>query len=181
MWRKRRKPIDGDERSVGDPERSRQLTMKRALKLLAAKPRSVRELRERLLEKRWTDEVIVDAIIEKLIAYKYLDDLQYASDFALSRLRRKPQGIRRLERTLSEKKLDEEHVRAALASAFEALPENDLIDAAIEKRFRLKGRPTSREDLRRLVDHLLRLGFSFDLIRSRTDEIMKEGRSGNTE
>lgn len=181
MWRKRQKPIEGDERSVGDPKRARQLTMDRALKLLAAKPRSVGELRERLLESRWTDEAIVTDVIETLIAYKYLDDSQYALDLALSRLRRKPQGSRRLERTLSEKKLDDEHVRAAIASAFEAMPEADLINAAIEKRVGLKGWPVTRDDMRRLVDHLLRRGFSYDLIRSRADEIMKKGRSGNPE
>ena len=37
--------------------------MNRAVKLLAAKPRCVGELRERLLEKMWTDEQIVDGVI----------------------------------------------------------------------------------------------------------------------
>src|SRR5438270_10867551 len=38
-----------------DPEKARTRTLQRAVKLLAAKPRSVEELRERLLEKEWTD------------------------------------------------------------------------------------------------------------------------------
>lgn len=59
---------------VSDAARSRKRTMDRAVKLLAAKPRSVRELRERLLEKLWTNEEIVDAVIDKLKDYKYLDD-----------------------------------------------------------------------------------------------------------
>ena len=44
--------------------------MNRAVKLLAAKPRSIRELRERLLEKLWTNDEIVDRVIEKLKEYK---------------------------------------------------------------------------------------------------------------
>src|SRR5476651_1111581 len=82
MWGKRYKKIDETARVVKDPVRSRERTMNRAVKLLAAKPRSVRELRERLLEKLWTNENIVDDVIEKLKEYKYLDDEQYARDLA---------------------------------------------------------------------------------------------------
>ena len=74
MWGKRTKKVDDADRLVKDPLRSRERTMNRAVKLLAAKPRSVRELRDRLLEKLWTNEEIVDAVIDKLKDYKYVDD-----------------------------------------------------------------------------------------------------------
>ena len=145
--------------------------MNRAVKLLAAKPRSVGELRERLLEKPWTNEAIVDGVIEKLKEYKYLDDEQFARDLAVSKLRQKPQGKRRLQQAMSQKKLERETVEHAVASAFEKLPENELIDAAIEKRLRLKGKPETREDTKKFFDHLLRLGFDYDLIRTKLDQI----------
>jgi len=167
MWGKRTKKVDDADRVVKDPVRSRERTMNRAVKLLAAKPRSVRELRERLLEKLWTDEAIVDAVIEKLREYKYLDDEQYARDVAVSKLRQKPQGKRRLQQTMSQKKLDKETVETAIRDAFEKLPEDGLIDAAIEKRLRLKGKPATREDMKKFYDHLLRQGFSYDLIREK--------------
>ncbi|MBP7475752.1 MAG: hypothetical protein KA810_10880, partial [Pyrinomonadaceae bacterium] len=69
--RRRYTKIEEGDRKVSDVERSRERTMNRAVKLLAAKPRSVRELRERLLEKLWTNEEIVDRVIEKLKEYKY--------------------------------------------------------------------------------------------------------------
>ena len=147
--------------------------MNRAVKLLAAKPRSVGELRERLLEKLWTDAEIVDAVIEKLKEYKYLDDEQYARDLAVSKLRQKPQGKHRLRQSMSQKKLHNEIVDTAIAQAFEKLPETDLIDAAIEKRLRLKGRPETREDIQKLYDHLLRQGFGFDLIREKMADVAK--------
>ncbi len=167
MRGKRYKKIDETDRVVNDPERSRERTMSRAVKLLAAKPRSVRELRERLLEKLWTDEAIVDSVIDKLKDYKYLDDEQFARDLAVSKLRQKPQGKRRLQQTMSQKKLDKETVDAAITEAFEKLPEADLIDQAIAKRLRLKGKPETREDLKKFYDHLLRQGFGFDLIREK--------------
>lgn len=173
MWGKRSRKVDDADRVVKDPVRSRERTMNRAVKLLAAKPRSVRELRERLLEKLWTNEEIVDAVLEKLKEYKYLDDEQYARDLAVSKLRQKPQGKRRLQQTMSQKKLDKETVASAITEAFEKLPEEELIELAIAKRLRLKGKPETREDLKKFYDHLLRQGFSFDLIREKMSAVAR--------
>ncbi|HEX3100728.1 MAG TPA: regulatory protein RecX, partial [Pyrinomonadaceae bacterium] len=152
-----------------------------AVKLLAAKPRSIGELRERLLEKPWTDEAIVYAVLEKLKEYKYLDDEQYARDLAVSKLRQKPQGKRRLQQSMSQKKLDKETVEAAIVEAFEKLPENELIDLAIEKRLRLKGKPETREDLKKFYDHLLRQGFGFDLIREKMSAVASRSADEDNE
>ncbi len=152
--------------------------MNRAVKLLAAKPRSIGELRERLLEKLWTDEAIVDSVIEKLKEYNYLNDEQYARNLAVSKLSQKPQGKRRLQQSMSQKKLDKQVVESAIAEAFEKLPETDLIDAAIAKRLRLKGRPESREDTKKFYDHLLRQGFDYDLIREKMAAVA-DGRFNN--
>jgi regulatory protein len=164
MWRKRVAPINDDERVVTDEERSRKRTMGRAVRLLAAKPRSIGELRQRLLEKRWTNQAIVDTVIEKLEEYKYVDDRQYAASLAAAKLRQKPQGKRRLDRTLSQKQLDREVVRQAVDEAFETTPESELLDQAIEKRVRIKGCPDSPEDAKKLRDHLMRLGFPIGLV-----------------
>ena len=167
MWRKRKAKIIDEDRKISDPERARQRTMNRAVKLLAAKPRSVRELRERLLEKPWTDNAVVDAVIEKLKEYKYLDDQQFAAEVAMSKLKQKPQGKRRLEQSMARKKLEKGVIDEAIRNALEKLPEEELIDVVIEKRLRIKGRPETREDAKKFYDHLLRQGFGFDLIRDR--------------
>ena len=158
-------------REVNDRERSRERTMNRAIRLLAARPRSVRELRERLLEKLWTDDAIVDAVIEKLIEYKYLDDKQFAHDVAMSRLRQNPQGKRRLRMTMSRKKLDKEIVDAAVSDAYEEIPEDELIDKVIEKRLKLRGKPATRDEAKKFYDHLLRRGFGYDLVRTKMTSI----------
>lgn len=173
MWRKRREVRPDAERIIADVEKARERTMNRAVKLLAAKPRSVGELRERLLEKNWTNEAIVDRVIEKLEEYKYLDDRQFALDLAVSKLRQKPQGKRRLLQSLSQKKLSKENVDTAIKSAFEKLPETELIDRAIEKRLRLKGKPETLEDKKKFFDHLLRQGFDFGLIREKMASIAR--------
>ena len=173
MFRTKGKKVLDEERVIKDAAKSRERTMNRAGNLLAAKPRSIGELRERLLEKSWTNLEIVDGVIEKLEGYGYLDDQKFAEDLALSKLRQKPQGKRRLQQAMSRKKLDREVLDNAIASAFEKMPETDLIDAAIEKRLRLKGRPETREDTKKFYDHLLRQGFAFDLIRDKMSAVAK--------
>ncbi|MGD9588601.1 MAG: regulatory protein RecX [Pyrinomonadaceae bacterium] len=176
MWRKRHDTNEERERFVADPVKARDRTMNRAVKLLAAKPRSVGELRARLLEKLWTDAAIVDAVIEKLKEYGYLDDQKFAGDLALSKLRRKPQGRRRLKQALSNKGLGSDDIQDAVDAAFEKMPESDLIEEAIDKRIAVKGRPESREELKRFLDYLLRLGFDYEHIRARMDHIRKGDR-----
>lgn len=169
--KKRPDPGEIEARVIKDPDRARERTMNRAVRLLAAKPRAVLELRERLLEKSWTSAAIVDDILEKLKEYKYLDDEQYARNLAAAKLRQKPQGRRRLRQSMSQKRLDKEIVKGAIDEAFEKMPEEGLIDEAIAKRVRLKGVPETREDKKRFYDHLLRRGFAFDLIREKMKTI----------
>ena len=150
-----------------DAEKSRTRTLQRAVKLLAAKPRSVAELRERLLEKEWTDEAAADYAVAKLTEYGYLNDEQFALSFAQSRVRQKPVGRQRLARDLKNKKLDPETAGQALEKVFAETPEEQLIEEAIARRVRLRGRPRTREESKSLFDHLLRRGFSIDLVINR--------------
>jgi regulatory protein len=147
-----------------DAEKARARTLQRAVKLLAAKPRSVEELRERLLEKGWADEAAVEYALGRLKEYGYLDDERFAFGFASYRVKQKPVGRQRLARDLQTKKISKETADAALELVYQETPEDELIARAIEKRIRLRGRPTTRQATKSLYDHLLRLGFSYDLI-----------------
>ena len=161
-----RREGEGEERPRRpvDPEKARERTLQRAVKLLAAKPRSIQELRERLLEKEWTDEAAVEHALSKLKEYGYLDDERFAFGFASYRVRQKPIGRQRLARDLQTKKVSKETADAALELVYQETPEEELIERAIEKRARLRGRPATRQETKSLYDHLLRLGFSYDLI-----------------
>lgn len=147
-----------------NPEKARERTFQRAVKLLAAKPRSVAELRERLLEKQWTTLEIVEAVLQKLGEYGYLNDERFAFGYASYKVRQKPVGRQRLQRDLQLKKVDRETADEALRLVFEETPETDLIDRAIEKRTRLRGKPSTRAETKSLFDHLLRQGFSYELV-----------------
>jgi regulatory protein len=156
-----------------DPARARERVFQRAGKLLAAKPRSVAELRERLLEGRGATKAAVEAVIERLREYGYLDDAKFAHSFASLRVQQRPIGRQRLQRDLWLKKIDKQTADAALDQVFEATPESDLIDRAIAKRVRLRGKPGTRADAKKLFDHLLRQGFAFDLVADKVRALAK--------
>jgi regulatory protein len=156
-----------------DPAKARELVFKRAAKLLAAKQRSVEELRERLLEGRGVTKANVEEVIGRLREYGYLDDAKFAQSFAQIRLRERPIGRRRLQRDLWLKKVDKQTAETALDEVFEATPEQDLIDRAIAKRVRLRGKPKTREDAKKLFDHLLRQGFEFELVSEKVRALAK--------
>jgi regulatory protein len=153
------------------PEKARERTFQRAVKLLAAKPRSVAELRERLLEKQWTNEAIVEAVLARLGEYGYLNDERFAFGYASYRVRQKPMGRQRIMRDLQLKKVDRETADEALRLVFEETPEEELIDRAIEKRTRLRGVPRTRSEIKSLIDHLMRQGFSYELISNKVRAI----------
>src|SRR5215831_4143169 len=148
------KPTTRDELPL-NPATARERVFQRAAKLLAARQRSVEELRERLLTSRGATKANVEEVIARLREYGYLDDAKFAQSYASLRLRERPIGRRRLERDLTLKKVDKQTAGAALDEIFAATPEEDLIDRAIAKRLRLRGRPKSKEDAKKLFDHLL--------------------------
>jgi regulatory protein len=145
--------------------------------LLAAKPRSVEELRERLLEDRGATKAAVEAVIERLREYGYLDDAKFAHSFASLRVQQRPIGRQRLQRDLWLKKIDKQTADAALDQVFETTPEAEMIDRAIAKRVRLRGKPKTRPDAKKLFDHLLRQGFAFELVADKVRALAK----GNTD
>src|SRR5947209_18766977 len=166
-FKERREGEEERPRRPLNPEKARERTFQRAVKLLAAKPRSVAELRERLLEKQWTNEEIVESVLAKLGEYGYLNDERFAFGYASYKVRQKPVGRQRLQRDLQMKKVDRETADEAIKLVFEETPEEELIDRAVEKRTRLRGQPKTRAEVKSLFDHLLRQGFSYDLVASK--------------
>lgn len=161
----------------------RRKTFERAIKLLAAKPRSVEELRERLLRAKNTDEATVETVISRLREYGYLNDERFAFSYASYKVKQRPVGRRRLERDLRFKKVDSSVANEALEMVYAATPEEELIDQAIAKRLRIRGKPKNRNEAKSLFDHLLRQGFDFELVSEKvrslttddTDEVNSNG------
>ena len=156
-----------------DPAKTRERIFQRAAKLLASKQRSVEELRERLMSGRGATAELVEIVIQRLCEYGYLDDARFAHSYASLRVQHRPVGRQRLQRDLRTKKVDKATVDEALDQVFAATPEDELIDKAIAKRIRLRGKPKDRLEARKLFDHLLRQGFGFELVSERVRAVTK--------
>jgi regulatory protein len=103
-------------------------------------------------------------VIERLKEYGYLNDERFAFSYASLKVKQRPIGRRRMERDLKFKKVDSTVAEEALELVYAETPEEELIDRAIEKRTRVRGRPKNRLEAKSLFDHLLRQGFSFELV-----------------
>ena len=167
------KPGAGPPATNISPEKMREQTFQRAAKLLAAKPRSIAELRERLLEGRGTNKETVETVIDRLREYGYLDDDRFAVGYASWKVKQRPIGRRRLERDLTMKKVERVVAEHALDQVFAETPEEALIDQAIEKRTRLRGVPSTQAAAKSLFDHLLRQGFPFELVSDKVRAIAR--------
>ena len=146
------------------PAERRQRTFQKAAKLLAAKSRSVAELRELLTQSQGANKADVEEVLARLSEYGYLNDERFAFGYASSKVRHRPVGRQRLKRDLALKKVNKETADEALDLVFAEVSESDLIDRAIAKRVRLRGRPENRAAAKSLFDHLLRQGFPFELV-----------------
>ena len=164
-----------DEKIVrtATPEQIRSRTFQRAAKLLAAKPRSIAELRERLLQGRGVTEKVVEEVIARLKEYGYLDDERFALSYASLKVKQRPVGRRRLQQDLKMKQIPGPVADEALNLVYAETSEVELIDRAIEKRIRLRGQPKTRLEAKSLFDHLLRQGFAFELVSEKVRRISK--------
>jgi len=155
------------------PEERRQQTFQRAAKLLSAKSRSLAELRDLLLERQGATKANVEEVLARLTEYGYLNDERFALSYASAKVRQRPIGRQRLKRDLALKKVSKETADEALDLVFAETPESELIDRAIEKRVRLRGRPETRAQAKSLFDHLLRQGFSFELVAEKVRAVVQ--------
>jgi regulatory protein len=146
-------------------------TMQRALRLLSYKARTIEEMRRRLLEKEWAEPEVVEQVMTRLAELNYLNDEDYANNFANSRLALKPLGPTRLRIDLQRKQLPAATVESAMARAYDERPEEELIESLIAKRLRLKGLPVDRDARNRLTAYLMRRGFSYDLVARKIREL----------
>ena len=155
------------------PEEIRRHTFQRALKLLAAKPYSIAELRDRLLRGRTTNKAAVEAAISRLREYGYLDDERFAFGYASLKVQQRPVGRRRLKQDLALKKVDPALAEGVLDLVFAEVSEETLIDRAVEKRIRLRGRPRNRAEAKSLFDHLLRQGFPLETVAEKVRSVSR--------
>lgn len=137
-------------------------------KIIAAAPRSEKEVRDRLYKKGFRKAEIEDAI-KRAKEYGYIDDARYVADFVeyySGKL-----GRKKLEyKLIAEKGISREIVAAGIA---DALSEEDEREKAVAVAFKCAAakRVTEKKDLQKVGAFLWQRGFPRDVIDAALDAV----------
>ena len=146
-----------------------------ALAFLGYRPRTEREVRDRLRE-RGHAPAAVEATIARLRGWRYLDDAGFARAWVEGRVEHQPRGRRLLEQELRQKGVDRETAREAVADA-----DYDEVAAAValaRKRWPAYAADDPASARRRLGAYLQRRGFGWDAVRAALRDVLREDADG---
>ena len=139
-----------------------------ALRLISYRPRTERELRDRLREKEYPDTDIV-ATIEDLKRSGLVNDAEFARTYLRDALALRPKGKLALKRKLLLLGLDKSIVEESLQEVFSEVNQEEAAYEAAERFLRKSGGKKRGEEpaaLRnRLANYLARQGYGWDTIR----------------
>lgn len=150
----------------------------RALRLLALRPQSVGELREKLVRGgAGTEEA--EALIAELQEKKFLDDAAFTRSFVESTLAQKPAGRRWLSAKLLQHKIPSFLIQEMLATLLPPERERALADQMAERTLRTLNRQRVPDDRlqKRLFARLVARGFSTSDAWSAVEKHLSRGRA----
>jgi regulatory protein len=146
-----------------------------ALDYLAYKPRTETEVRRKLQESD-TPPPVVEEVIARMHDLGYLDDEEYAQDYAHNRFSNKGYGPIRIRRELVKRGVDRGLADRAVDDLFAEVDPTAAAREHAEKYWpRIADEDDPRRQKQKLHDYLRRRGFSADTIYPLLDEFI--GRS----
>ncbi|RKY58354.1 MAG: hypothetical protein DRP94_06565 [Candidatus Latescibacterota bacterium] len=138
-----------------------------------ARARTTKQVRERLLEEGFGEDVVGE-VVGRLEELGLLDDREFARAWVEERLRLRPRWRRALKEELLRKGISEEVAEEALDEELSEVDEARLAEGLLR---RAEGRYRNLEPdkaLRRMRDFLLRRGFSWEAVKEVTRKLRKE-------
>lgn len=143
---------------------------KAALRLLKYRPRSEKELEQRLRLKKIPAQ-LVELVLGELKKTSLIDDARFAKIWTQDRLK-KGYGPRRIEKELNEKGLDRQIIAGSIKNARTFLNASPVLNELLEKRLRrFKKQDDRLKTKQKLFNYLYRRGFELDHVRRYIDEL----------
>ncbi len=143
------------------------------LRLLNFKMRTEQEIRRRMKEKEYTEDV-VDTTIEYLYYLNYLNDEEYASKFIKDKSNLKNMGKERIKRELYAKGIDKEIINNQIE---EIVDDDDEYEKATEMAIKKLETTYKNDDknaqYRKLGGFLQRKGYSMNIVFKILKELIK--------
>lgn len=144
-----------------EAEEARRTAVAASLRLLAAGPRSERDLRDRL-RRRALPARAIDAAVVRMRELGYLDDAAFARGFVEARQASTPRSRRYLQFELSRKGV----ARDLVAAAVEPVADDEAAYQAATRRLRSLANADRKTFERRLGSFLTSRGFGYGVARS---------------
>ncbi len=163
--------IDEAELQALRAEDERRTAYDSALRLLSYRPRSEKEIRQRLRRLNASSEVI-DETVARLLASHYLDDAAFAEFWRESRQTISPRGRRLVRSELLYKGVDADTATAAV----DGLDDEESAYRAASKRLKTLSGEDYDAFRRKLGGFLTRRGFSYETARRTLDRCWRELR-----
>lgn len=138
-----------------------------AFKYISYRNRTERELKEKLKEKEYTDDVI-ENIVVTLKEYNYINDEQYAMDMQKELINFKMYGEFRIKQILMQKGISKNIINS-LFFDYEKMQENAI---KLLKRKYGKITPDYKEK-KKIYSFLERKGYSYEIIKNSYDEVFQ--------
>lgn len=134
-----------------------------ALRLLKIRPRSENEIRFRLSQKKYSQDV-AETLIKSLKDLGYVDDFNFSVSWVREGINR-PLGLRRLEFELRQKGIDKEIIESVLTQAKKEHPEREIASNLVKDKFKkIITKEIDHKIKRKIQGYLLRRGFSPEII-----------------
>jgi len=147
-----------------------------ALRLLGRRDHSVAELRQKLIRRGVTEDVI-QAVVAECLRLNYLDDARTARTL-IERFKRKGCGVYRIRYELAQRGLSGERFRDLLEKSVTPSEERELARRTLQQKLKTLGRePEHRKRMLRLQRFLRGRGFS-DAVIAEVLENMGRGCHG---
>ena len=143
-----------------------------AFLLLKFRLRSENELYQRLKQKKFSEEIILDTL-KFLKEKKFLDDSLFAKGWINSRIK-KPYGLRRIVQELKLKGIDKGIIEEELGEVKKNYSEEEIVQNIIEDRLGKLKNIEPQTARKRVYGYLVRRGFSPDIIIDKINILCKQ-------
>ena len=136
-----------------------------AVNLLSYRPRSIKEVSNRLVHKGWNKD-LADRVTGELVDKGYLNDEEFAAIFARDRAKNKCLGPVALKSELIKTGVAQKIIEQTIEAVYSKYPADELIQRLMKKRGIDLDVPLVKKEKQRFINLLKRKGFTWDQMES---------------
>ena len=136
-----------------------------AVNLLSFRPRSIKEVSNRLVHKGWNKD-LADRVTGELVDKGYLNDEEFAAIFARDKAKNKCLGPVALKSELIKTGVAQKIIEQTIEAVYSKYPADELIQRLMKKRGIDLDVPLVKKEKQRFINLLKRKGFTWDQMES---------------